>query len=141
MKPRSLLVCVLCLHRALLPAQTLDFNTLRSAEQLRAGVQAFHRGFYNDAWVSLEKSITLQPTNTLAQLWLGRTQWKSGYEQEALRTWQQVLDAGGGDPVVRDWVDVLTLRRGLGADLAGPATWVVSAQLDGLAAPTGFRTG
>ncbi len=131
MKLRSLLFFLVCLHPALLPAQTIDFNALRSAEQLRAGVQAFHRGFYNDAWVSLEKSISFQPSNTLAQLWLGRAQWKSGYEQEALRTWQQVLDAGKGGAVVRDWVDVATLRRGLGADLAGPATWVVSAQLDG----------
>jgi DNA-binding beta-propeller fold protein YncE len=134
-KPRPLFVCLLCLlHPAMLPAQTIDFNAARSAQQLRAGVQSFHRGFYNDAWISLEKSISLQPSNALAQLWLGRAQWKSGYEQEALRTWQQALDSGRGDPVVRDWVDVLTLRRGLGADLAGPSTWVVSAELNGLAA-------
>ncbi len=131
MKLRTLFVCFLCLHAALLPAQTLDFNAVRSAEQLRAGVQAFHRGFYNDAWISLEKSISYQPANPLAQIWLGRAQWKSGYEQEALRTWQQVLDAGRGSAMVREWVDVLTLRRGLGAELAGKATWVVSAELDG----------
>ena len=82
-------------------------------------MQAFHRGFYNDAWISLEKSISFQPTNTLAQAWLGRAQWKSGYEQEALRTWQQVLDSGKGSALVRDWIDVLTLRRGLGRELAG----------------------
>ncbi|HET6452231.1 MAG TPA: hypothetical protein VFI08_13015 [Spirochaetia bacterium] len=133
MKLRPLLVCLLCLLPALLPAQTLDFAGVRSNEQLRAGVQSFHRGFYNDAWISLEKAISYQPSNTLAQLWLGRAQWKSGYEQEALRTWQQVLDTQRGSPVVRDWVDVLTLRRGLGADLAGPSTWVVSSVLDGTA--------
>jgi DNA-binding beta-propeller fold protein YncE len=132
-KSRTLFVCLLCLRAVLLPAQTIDFNAVRSAEQLRAGVQSFHRGFFNDAWISLEKSISYQPSNSLAQLWLGRAQWKSGYEQEALRTWQQVLDSGKGGPLVRDWVDVLTLRRGLGAELAGPATWVVSAELDGTA--------
>lgn len=133
MKSRTLLVCLLCLYAPLLPAQTIDFNAVRSAEQLRAGVQSFHRGFFNDAWISLEKSISYQPANPLAQLWLGRAQWKSGYEQEALRTWQQVLDSGKGGPLVRDWVDVLTLRRGLGAELAGPAAWVVSGELDGTA--------
>ncbi len=131
MKLRTLFVCLLCLHPPLLPAQPIDFNAVRSAEQLRSGVQAFHRGYYNDAWVSLEKSVSYQPKNTLAQIWLGRAQWKSGYEQEALRTWQQALDTGGGGALVRDWVDVLKLRRGLGRDLAGRATWVVSAELDG----------
>jgi DNA-binding beta-propeller fold protein YncE len=130
-KLRALFVCILCLHPPLLPAQTIDFNAVRSAEQLRAGVQAFHRGFYNDAWISLEKSISYQPSNSLAQMWLGRAQWKSGYEQEALRTWQQVLDSKKGGAVVRDWVDVLTLRRGLGRELAGKSTWVVSSELDG----------
>jgi sugar lactone lactonase YvrE len=130
-KLRTLSVCLLSLCPTLLPAQTIDFNAVRSAEQLRAGVQSFHRGFYNDAWISLEKSISLQPTNTLAQAWLGRAQWKSGYEQEALRTWQQILDSGKGSALVRDWVDVLTLRRGLGRELAGKSTYVVSAELDG----------
>lgn len=131
MKLRALFVCLLCLHPPLLPAQTIDFNAVRSAEQLRAGVQAFHRGFYNDALISLEKSISYQSANSLAQIWLGRAQWKSGYEQEALRTWQQVLDSGRGSALVRDWVDVLTLRRGLGRELAGKSTWVVSSELDG----------
>ena len=133
MNQRTLLVCLLCLQVTLLSAQTIDFDAVRSAEQLRAGVQSFHRGFFNDAWVSLEKAISYQPSNTLAQLWLGRAQWKSGYEQEALRTWKQVLDSGKGGPLVRDWVDVLTLRRGLGAELAGPSTWVVSSELNGMA--------
>ena len=131
MKLRTLSVCLLSLCPALLPAQTIDFNAVRSAEQLRAGVQSFHRGFYNDAWVSLERSISLQPANTRAQVWLGRAQWKAGYEQEALRTWQQVLDSGKGSALVRDWIDVLTLRRGLGRELAGKATYVVSSEMDG----------
>ncbi len=131
MKLRTLSVCILCLCPSLIIAQTIDFNAVRSAEQLRAGVQSFHRGFYNDAWISLEKSISLQPANTLAQVWLGRSQWKAGYEQEALRTWRQLLDSGKGSALVRDWIDVLTLRRGLGRELAGKSTFVVSAELDG----------
>ena len=48
MKARSLAACLLCLLPAISPAQSLDFSVVRSAEQLRRGVQAFHRGFYND---------------------------------------------------------------------------------------------
>ena len=69
--------------------------------------------------MSLEKAVSFQPTNTLAQIWLGRAQWKAGYEQEALRTWQQIVDAGKGTALVRDWIKVLGLRRGLGRELAG----------------------
>ena len=131
MKPRTILVCFLCLLPAFLPAQLIDINASRSADQLRWGVQAFHRGFFNDSWVALEKAITFQPANTLATMWLGRAQWKAGYEEDALKTWQRLVDTGRGTAVVRDWIKVIGLRRGLGRELAGSPPWVVSSELDG----------
>ncbi len=131
MKPRTVLACFLCLIPALLSAQRIDINASRSAEQLRWGVQAFHRGFFNDSWVALEKSISMQPTNTLATIWLGRAQWKAGYEEDALKTWQRLVDAGKGTAVIRDWIKVIGLRRGVGRELAGSPPWVVAAELDG----------
>jgi hypothetical protein len=130
-KPRTLVICVLFLLPALLSAQKIDFNAARSADYLRRGVQAYHRGLYNESWTSLEKAVSYQPTNVLAQAWLGRAQWKAGYEQEALRTWQQIVDAGNGSALIRDWINVLTLRRGLGRELTGRTTWVISSELDG----------
>jgi DNA-binding beta-propeller fold protein YncE len=130
-KPRTILVCFLCLIPAFLPAQLIDINASRSADQLRWGVQAFHRGFFNDSWVALEKAITLQPANTLAATWLGRAQWKAGYEEDALKTWQRLVDSGRGTAIVRDWIKVIGLRRGLGRELAGNPPWVVSSELDG----------
>ena len=114
MKLRPLIVFFFCLLPAVIPAETLDFNAVRSTEQLRRGVQAFHRGFFNDAIVSLERAISYQPSNTLAQKWLGRTLWKSGYEQEATRTWGQIVASNSADPLLRDWISVIELRRGLG---------------------------
>jgi DNA-binding beta-propeller fold protein YncE len=133
-KSRAIPACVLCLIPVLIHAQTIDLDVARSAQNLQSGVQAFHRGFYNDAWMSLEKAVSYQPANGLAQLWLGRAQWKAGYEQEAVRTWQQAVDAGRGSALVREWIRVTTLRRGLGRELAGTATWVVSSELDGTVA-------
>jgi sugar lactone lactonase YvrE len=130
-KARTLHVALLFLLPALLHAQTVDFNALHSAEQLRYGVQAFHRGFFNDAVISLEKAVSYQPSNSIAQLWLGRAQWRSGYEQEAQRTWQQVVDSGKGSALVRDWIKTLGLRRGLGRELRGSPAYVVSSELDG----------
>lgn len=131
MKTRSLAACLLCLLPAFSPAQQLDFNAVRSAEQLRRGVQAFHRGFYSDALVSLEKAIGYQPSNTNAQVWLGRTLWKSGYEREAIRTWSQVAASGRGDALLREWIRVIGLRSGLGRELQGNPKWVVASELDG----------
>jgi sugar lactone lactonase YvrE len=129
--PRTLTACFLLLLPALLPAQKIDFNASLSAEQLRRGVQAWHRGYYNDAWASLEKAISYQPTNVLAQVWLGRSQWKAGYEQEALRTWEQAADSGKAPALLNDWIKVLRLRRGLGRELSGAPTWVVASELLG----------
>ncbi len=130
MKLRPAFVCILVLLPAVLPAQAFDFNASRSAEQLRGGVQSFHNGFFNEATLAFEKALSYQPSNILALTWLGRAQWKAGYEQEAVRTWQQVVDSGKGSSLVREWISVLNFRRGLGRDLAGPVTWVVSSVLD-----------
>ncbi|HVP18369.1 MAG TPA: hypothetical protein VMU36_05180 [Spirochaetia bacterium] len=131
MKLRSLVAFILCLLPAVLPAQNLDFNAVRSAEQLRRGVQAFHRGFYSDSIVSFEKAISYKPSNAFAQNWLGRTLWKSGFEQEALRTWSQLEASGAGDSLLRGWINVVGLRRGLGREIDNNAKWVVSSELDG----------
>jgi DNA-binding beta-propeller fold protein YncE len=128
---RPLLASLLCLLPLAASAQNLDFNAVHSAEQLRRGVQAFHRGFYSDAIVSLEKAISYQSTNTLAQEWLGRTLWKSGFEQEAIRTWNPLVANGMGGALLRDWISVIELRRGLGREIDAKAKWVVSASLDG----------
>ncbi|HET6485668.1 MAG TPA: NHL repeat-containing protein, partial [Spirochaetia bacterium] len=132
MKRATPLWGLLLLAPALLSAQKIDFDAARSADQLRLGVQAFHRGAFGDAITALEKSISYQPGNVLAQTWLGRSQFRAGFEAEAQRTWQQIVDGGQGTPLLRDWISVLALRRGLGRELSGDARWVVSTQLDGM---------
>ncbi|HVO37789.1 MAG TPA: hypothetical protein VMV03_02070 [Spirochaetia bacterium] len=81
--------------------------------------------------MSLEKAIGYQPANTRAQTWLARALWKSGYEQEALRTWNQIAASGKGDALLREWIRVIGLRTGLGRELQGNARWVVASELDG----------
>jgi DNA-binding beta-propeller fold protein YncE len=128
---RPLLAFFFCVLPLVASAQALDFNAVHSAEQLRRGVQAFHRGFYSDAIVSLEKAISYQSSNTLAQEWLGRTLWKSGFEQEAIRTWNPLVANGVGGALLRDWISVIDLRRGLGREIDTKQKWVVSSSLDG----------
>ncbi len=146
MKLRSLVGLAFCLLPAILPAQNLDFASVRSEEQLRRGVQAFHRGFSSDSIVSLEKAISYKPSNVLAQRWLGRVLWKSGFEQEAIRIWSRLVATGAGDPLLREWITVVGLRRGVGREIDNNAKWVVSSELDGslkggypFKRPTGVR--
>jgi DNA-binding beta-propeller fold protein YncE len=130
-KSRTLVLCLLVFLPFCLNAENISIEAAQSSEQLRRGVQAFHRGFFNDSLASLEKAITLQPSNALAQTWLGRALWQSGFEREALKTWEQLVAAGKGSSLIRDWIQVLSLRRGLGRETPPEHTWAVSAELDG----------
>ena len=42
-----------------------------AAEQLRLGVQAYHRGRYAESILLLEKSLSYAPNEELIQYWLG----------------------------------------------------------------------
>jgi DNA-binding beta-propeller fold protein YncE len=109
----------------------IDIPGAQSEDQLRSGVLAYHRGFYGDAIVYLSKALTIQPANTLAQIWLGRTQWKSGFEQDAIRTWERLVDSGQTVGLLRDWVQRIRLRNGTARELPRTPIYVVSAELAG----------
>jgi len=126
-------ICLSALVAVHLPAQAFDISAARSEDQLRTGVQAFHRGLFNEAVVSFEKAITLLPSNTAAQYWLGRSLVRAGYEQEAVRTWDGIVKAGAAGALLRDQLQVLRARSGLGRELAKSGPFVVSAQLLGTA--------
>jgi hypothetical protein len=129
-KKPTLAVCFLTLASPLLIAQNFDIQAARSDEQLRWGIQAYHRGFYSDAMVSLQKSLSILPSNTLAQTWLGRVYFKSGFEQEALATWERMERAGTADDIVRNWTQVIRQRSGTDRDLSRKPVFVVNAELD-----------
>ena len=133
MKLTATALCLSVLLAVQLPAQNFDIDAARSEDQLRAGVQAFHRGLLNEAIVSFEKAITLLPSNRLAQTWLGRALLRAGYEQEAARTWEGLVQAGAGGALLRDQLQVLRMRSGLGRELARTGPFVVSARLEGTA--------
>ena len=59
-----------------------------AAEQLRLGVQSYHRGRYAESILLFEKALAYAPGDALIEYWLGRAYLKSGYEETALRVWQ-----------------------------------------------------
>lgn len=135
MKKPALAACLLAACAVGLAAQNIDIQQSRSNDQLRWGIQAYHRGFFSDALVSLQKSLSIMPSNILAQTWLGRVFLKSGFEGEALRTWERLDASGKADNTIRDWIQELRLRNGTARDVPRDPLFVVSAELG--AATTG----
>ena len=133
MKLTATAFCLLALLSSRISAQAINLDAARSEDQTRAGVHAFNRGLFNEAIVSFEKAIALLPSNASAQAWLGRALLQSGYEREALRTWERLIGAAKGGALLRDQVQVLRARSGLGRELASPSAFVVSARIDGAA--------
>ena len=65
-----------------------DLNTLYAMEEFRIGVHAFNRFAFNEAIVSFERALSFRPGEPLILEWLGRTYFRTGYEETALRQWQ-----------------------------------------------------
>jgi serine/threonine-protein kinase len=77
-------------------------DSLRQAEERNPDVPAAHRvegylhwisGFYEKATPELERAITLQPGNSLAYIWLGKTYEGNGQLDQALAAYQKARDA------------------------------------------------
>ncbi len=112
-------------------AARIDFEEVRAREELRWGVQAFHRGLFNEAILSLERSLAYRPEQILARIWLGRSYFRSGFEDAALAEWRTVMESGNGSALLQNRIDLITYRRGLARELRRPERFVVADRLEG----------
>jgi DNA-binding beta-propeller fold protein YncE len=85
-----------------------------AAEQLRLGVQSYHRGRYSESVLLFEKALAYSPGEDLIEYWLGRSYLKAGYEETALRVWQPLLDAEGSPPFLKAKAALLRGSRSMG---------------------------
>jgi len=70
-------------------------DALAAAEEFRLGVQAYNRFFYNEAIRAFERALSFRPGEPLILDWLGRSYYRSGFEETALRQWRAALDIYG----------------------------------------------
>lgn len=68
---------------------------LSAAEAFRLGVHAYNRFAYNEAILSFESALSYRPGEALILDWLGRSYYRSGMEETALRQWRAALDIYG----------------------------------------------
>ena len=111
MKAGLVLFIVLCFSLPLF-AQ-VDFDLLNFQEAFREGVLRFHRGSYNEAILSFQRSLSFLPDDSLAREWLGRAYYFSGYEDAAVNEWRK-LEA---PPFLRNFIDSIESRRSLADEL------------------------
>lgn len=111
----------------------IDLAAARAETEIRWGVLAWHRGAFNDAVLSFEKAIGIDPSSARALEWLGRALLKSGYVPEAIDVWERLKASGKATPLVADQLQMLRARAGIAPDLPADRTYVVSVSLDGAA--------
>jgi len=92
-------------------ADTIDMDQVYAEREFRYGIRAFHRGEYNKALLSLEKSLSLKPGFSLAQSWLARTYYRNGFTSTAIDMWSRMMDDGGLSAAMEQMVRILTYQR------------------------------
>ncbi|MDZ7792474.1 MAG: NHL repeat-containing protein [Spirochaetia bacterium] len=90
---------------------TIDMDQVYAERELRYGIRAFHRGEYNKALLSLEKSLSLKPGFSLAQSWLARTYYRNGFTSTAIDMWSRMMEDGGLSAAMEQMVRILTYQR------------------------------
>jgi DNA-binding beta-propeller fold protein YncE len=90
-------------------------DAMYAREEFRLGVQAYNRFSFNAAITSFEQALFYLPTEPLILDWLGRSYYRSGLEEIALRQWQAaVLGYGETAPeslILRSRIETVRNRR------------------------------
>ncbi|MDR1901088.1 MAG: 6-bladed beta-propeller [Treponema sp.] len=98
-------------------SRPVDLNTLSAREEFRLGVQAYNRFAYNEAILSFERALAYRPGEPLILDWLGRSYYRSGFEDTALRQWQAALQGypygTASNLLLANHIDTIRNRRSL----------------------------
>ena len=106
-------------------------NEVNAEEEFRWGVQAYNGGHFNKAILSFEKALSYTPEDTSIQEWLGNAYFRSGFTETAIEIWEKIVESGEGTPLLRNNLDVITYRKGLGRELYEGGRYVISAEIEG----------
>ncbi|GHV67408.1 hypothetical protein AGMMS49928_04310 [Spirochaetia bacterium] len=97
------------------PPPTADLNTTYARDEFRLGVQAYNRFSFNESILSFERALAFRPGEPLILDWLGRSYYRSGYEESALRFWQSAASEYGRGaeeyPLLSSRIETVRNRR------------------------------
>jgi DNA-binding beta-propeller fold protein YncE len=91
-----------------------------SAEDFRFGLQSFHRGYFNEAILSLERALSRSPEESLISFWLANSYMRSGFESTAIDQLERISGDGRASPFILSRLETLALRSrsDIGPDFA-----------------------
>ncbi len=75
-------------------AQDVSLEAVQALEEWRWGVISYNDGLPGKALLALERAVTLNPADPGIREWLGRSYWRSGMEDAALKVWDRLADDG-----------------------------------------------
>ena len=126
------LLSVLLFLTVLLPlaAQEMNLDAVKALEEWRWGVISMNDGLPGKALLSMERAVSLNPTDPMIREWLGRAYWRSGVEDAALDVWDSLAAEGAAStalmnraeqlrrrlsgeeeiPVVDEWIPLVSFR-------------------------------
>ncbi|MFO7730259.1 MAG: NHL repeat-containing protein [Spirochaetia bacterium] len=108
-----LVLVVMGIHTAFAQEEvdTIDMDQVYAEREFRYGIRAFHRGEYNKALLSLEKSLSLKPDFSIAQSWLARTYYRNGFTSTAIDMWSRMMEDEELSAAMEQMVRILTYQR------------------------------
>ncbi|MEW5816107.1 MAG: hypothetical protein AB1798_12025, partial [Spirochaetota bacterium] len=130
----SLLIHIFLLFLARVPPlnpQEIDMEAVYSKEEFHWGVQSFHYGLFNKAILSFEKALSYKPQDVQTLEWLGRAYYRSGFDETALGTWNNIIRSGKATALLKNRVEILNERRGLGRELGETEKYVIAGEIRG----------
>jgi DNA-binding beta-propeller fold protein YncE len=90
-------------------------DAMYAREEFRLGVEAYNRFSFNAAISSFEQALFYRPAEPLILDWLGRSYYRSGLEEIALRQWQAAVQTYGETApesiVLRSRIETVRNRR------------------------------
>jgi DNA-binding beta-propeller fold protein YncE len=136
-----LLAVLILLFPAFLEAQQgegpggTDRDAMDAREEFWVGVQAYNRYAYNEAILSFERALSYRPGDPLYLDWLGRSYYRSGLEDTALRQWQAAAIAYGEEAaetlLLSNRIETVRNRRSLFPQLGGDNRYVEAGRYPG----------
>jgi DNA-binding beta-propeller fold protein YncE len=119
-----------------------DLDMVYGMDAFRIGVQAYYRAAYNEAILSFDQARSYKPEEPLFLEWLGKANYRAGYEDTAINLWREAARAygysSGASLLLGSSIETVQTRRALelaplgGADPAGDDRFVESGRYPGL---------
>lgn len=95
----------------------VDRDAVLARDEFRRGILAYNRFGFNEAILSFEKALSYKPTEPLILEWLGRSYYRSGLEETALRQWQEARKlyppASSQSLLLTSYLETIRNRRAL----------------------------